>query len=143
MTPHFSLDELIFSNTAIRLDIDNIPTPEALANLEILANGLEAVRAKLYSNPIKVSSGYRCLKLNRALKSRDTSYHVKGLAADFTCPRFGTVPEVMRALADSSIEFDQLILEFNSWIHIGFAEAGAKPRRQMMVIDKSGVKVYK
>ena len=143
MTPHFSLDELIFSNTAIRLDIDNIPTPEALANLEILANGLEAVRAKLYSNPIKISSGYRCLKLNRALKSRDTSYHVKGLAADFTCPRFGTVPEVMRALADSSIEFDQLILEFDSWIHIGFAEAGAKPRRQMMIIDKSGVKVYK
>ena len=143
MTPHFSLDELIFSNTAIRLDIDNIPTPEALANLEILANGLEAVRAKLYSNPIKISSGYRCLKLNRALKSRDTSYHVKGLAADFTCPRFGTVPEVMRALADSSIEFDQLILEFDSWIHIGFAESGAKPRRQMMIIDKSGVKVYK
>jgi len=143
VTPHFSLDELIFSNTAIRLDIDNIPTPEALANLEILANGLEAVRAKLYSNPIKVSSGYRCLKLNRALKSRDTSYHVKGLAADFTCPRFGTVPEVMRALADSSIEFDQLILEFDSWIHIGFAESGAKPRRQMMIIDKSGVKVYK
>ena len=143
MTPHFSLDELIFSNTAIRLDIDNIPTPEALANLEMLANGLEAVRAKLYSNPIKVSSGYRCLKLNRALKSRDTSYHVKGLAADFTCPRFGTVPEVMRALADSSIEFDQLILEFDSWIHIGFAEAGAKPRRQMMVINKSGVSLYK
>ena len=143
MTPHFSLDELIFSNTAIRLDIDNIPTPEALANLEILANGLEAVRAKLYSNPIKISSGYRCLKLNRALKSKDTSYHVKGLAADFTCPRFGTVPEVMRALADSSIEFDQLILEFDSWIHIGFAESGAKPRRQMMIIDKSGVKVYK
>jgi len=143
VTPHFSLDELIFSNTAIRLDIDNIPTPEALANLEILANGLEAVRAKLYSNPIKISSGYRCLKLNRALKSKDTSYHVKGLAADFTCPRFGTVPEVMRALADSSIEFDQLILEFDSWIHIGFAGAGAKPRRQMMIIDKSGVKVYK
>jgi len=143
VTPHFSLDELIFSNTAIRLDIDNIPTPEALANLEILANGLEAVRAKLYSNPIKISSGYRCLKLNRALKSKDTSYHVKGLAADFTCPRFGTVPEVMRALADSSIEFDQLILEFDSWIHIGFAESGAKPRRQMMIIDKSGVKVYK
>lgn len=143
MTPHFTLEELTASYTATRLDIDNMPTPEALANLEILANGLEAVRAKLYSNPIKISSGYRCLKLNRSLKSRDTSYHVRGLAADFICPGFGTVPEVMRVLADSSIEFDQLILEFNSWIHIGFAEATAKPRRQMMVIDKSGVKVYK
>ena len=143
MTPHFTLEELTASYTATRLEIDNMPTPEALANLKILANGLEAVREKLYSNPIKISSGYRCLKLNRTLKSRDTSYHVRGLAADFTCPAFGTVPEVMRALADSSIEFDQLILEFNSWIHIGFAEAIAKPRRQMMVIDKSGVKVYK
>tara|TARA_R110000787_G_scaffold284738_1_gene398821 strand:+ start:18181 stop:18612 length:432 start_codon:yes stop_codon:yes gene_type:complete len=143
VTPHFTLEELTASYTATRLEIDNMPTPEALANLEILANGLEAVREKLYSNPIKISSGYRCLKLNRTLKSRDTSYHVRGLAADFTCPAFGTVPEVMRALADSSIEFDQLILEFNSWIHIGFAEAIAKPRRQMMVIDKSGVKVYK
>lgn len=143
MTPHFTLDELTFSNTATRLNIDNTPTSEALANLEILAQGLEAVREKLYSNPIRISSAYRCYKLNRLLKSRDTSYHVKGLAADFTCHAFGTVPEVMRALADSSIEFDQLILEFNSWIHIGFAGATSKPRRQMMVIDKSGVKVYK
>lgn len=142
MTPHFSLDELIASNTATRLGINNTPTPEALANLEILAHGLEAVRAKLYSNSMRISSGYRCLKLNRKLRSKDTSYHLKGLAADFNCPGFGTVPEIMKALAESSIEFDQLILEFNSWIHIGFAQAGEKPRRQMLVIDKSGAKVY-
>ena len=143
MTPHFNLEEFTFSNTAIRLGIDNTPTEKDKENLLRLAEALEKVREVLGNNPIKISSGYRCLKLNRALKSKDTSYHVKGLAADFTCPRFGTVPEVMRALADSSIEFDQLILEFDSWIHIGFAETGAKPRRQMMIIDKSGVKVYK
>ena len=142
MTPHFSLDELTFSNTAIRLDIDNTPAEAELKNLQRLAEGLEQIRTKLDSNPIKLSSGYRCLKLNRALKSRDTSYHVRGLAADFTCPKFGSVNEVMRAIADSSIEFDQLIFEFDSWIHIGFSEAGAKPRRQMLTIDKKGVRAY-
>jgi len=54
VTPHFSLEELTFSNTAIRLDIDNTPTPEALNNLQMLAEGLEEVRAKLDSNPIKI-----------------------------------------------------------------------------------------
>ena len=142
MTPHFSLDELIFSNTAIRLGIDNTPTEKDKENLKRLAEGLEEVRTKLDSNPIKISSGYRCLKLNRILKSRDTSYHTRGLAADFTCPRFGSVDEVMRAIADSGIEFDQLIYEFDSWIHIGFAEEGVKPRRQMLIIDKKGVRAY-
>ena len=142
MTPHFSLDELIFSNTAIRLDIDNTPTEKDKENLKRLAEGLEEVRAKLDSNPIKISSGYRCLKLNKAVKSRDTSYHTKGLAADFTCPRYGSVKEVMQTLAESSIEFDQLIYEFGSWIHIGFAEEGIKPRRQMLIIDKKGVRAY-
>ncbi len=142
MTPHFSLDELIFSNTAIRLDIDNTPAEAELKNLQRLAEGLEQIRTKLESNPIKISSGYRCLKLNRVLKSRDTSYHTRGLAADFTCPQFGSVGEVMRAIADSSIEFDQLIFEFDSWIHIGFSEASPKPRRQMLTIDKKGVRPY-
>lgn len=142
MTPHFSLAELIASETAEKHGIDNTPTPKALANLQRLAEGLEAVRAKLHNNPMGLSSGYRCLKLNRMVRSRNSSYHRKGLAADFTCPRFGTVPEIMKALADSDIEFDQLILEFNSWIHIGFAMDGRKPRRQKLVIDNSGVKVY-
>ena len=142
MTPHFSLDELTFSSTAIRLEIDNTPAEAELKNLQRLAEGLEQIRTKLDSNAINISSGYRCLKLNRALRSGDTSYHLRGLAADFTCPKFGGVDEVMRAIADSSIEFDQLIYEFNSWIHIGFAEAGAKPRRQMFTIDKKGVRAY-
>ena len=110
LSPHFTLAELSHSNTATRLDIDNTPLAEEIANLEILCEGLEQVRTKLDSRPILISSGFRCLELNRALKSKDTSYHTLGLAADFTCPSFGNIHEVMRALADSSIQFDQLIL---------------------------------
>ena len=142
LSPHFTLAELTHSNTATRLDIDNTPLAEEIANLEILAEGLEQVRTKLESRPILISSGFRCLELNRALKSKDTSYHTVGLAADFICPSFGNVHEVMRTLADSSIQFQQCILEYGQWIHIAFPKQGEKPRRQMMRISKSGVLLY-
>ena len=143
MTPHFNLEEFTFSNTAIRLGIDNTPTEKDKENLLSLAEALEKVREVLGNNPIKISSGYRSLELNRAVKSRDTSYHTRGLAVDFTCPRYGSVPNVMRAIAESEIEFDQLILEFDSWIHLGFAEKDIKPRKQKLVINKQGVSLYK
>ena len=142
MTPHFTLEELIFSNTAVRLDIDNTPDEEALKNLQILAEGLEHVRTKLNGNAIRISSGYRCLPLNRALRSKDTSFHVRGLAADFSCPRYGSPSDVMRILVDSGIEWDQLILEYNSWIHIAFPAEGEMARRQTFAITKEGVKAF-
>jgi len=142
MTPHFNLDELTRSDTATRLNIDNAPTEEALDNLKILAQGLENVRTKLDGNAIRISSGYRCLVLNRALRSKDTSQHIMGLAADFTCSGYGGVDDVMRTLVSSSIEYDQLILEFDRWIHISFPESGETARRHTFVIDRNGVKSY-
>jgi hypothetical protein len=142
LTPHFSLDELTRSDTAKRLDIRNDPNDVQVANLHTLAEGLEQVRTKLNSNPIWVTSGFRSMDLNRAIKSKDTSYHTFGLAADFTCPGYGDVPQVMRTLANSSIEFDQLILEHGSWIHIAFPKGTDKPRRQMLSISSSGVLIY-
>jgi hypothetical protein len=142
LTPHFSLNELTRSDTAKRLDIRNEPNDVQIANLHTLAEGLEQVRTKLNSNPIWVTSGFRSMDLNRVIKSKDTSYHTYGLAADFTCPNYGDVPQVMRTLANSSIEFDQLILEHGSWIHIAFPKGTDKPRRQMLSISSSGVLIY-
>ena len=142
LSPHFSLDELTRSDTAKRLDIRNEPNDVQIANLHTLAEGLEQVRTKLNSNPIWVTSGFRSMDLNRVIKSKDTSYHTYGLAADFTCPGYGDVHQVMRTLAKSSIEFDQLILEHGAWIHIAFPKGTDKPRRQMLRISNSGVLIY-
>jgi len=142
LTPHFTLHELTHSDTATRLDIDNTPNDVQKNNLMTLAEGLELVRTKLDGHAIRVSSGFRSMDLNRALRSKDTSYHTYGLAADFTCPGFGDVQYIMRTLSRSSIEFDQLILEFGSWIHIAFPQGTDKPRRQMLAISKSGVRIY-
>ena len=142
LTPHFTLHELTHSDTATRLDIDNTPTKAAKNNLKILAEGLEEVRSTLNGTPITISSGYRCLELNRLLKSKDTSAHVLGLAADFSCNRYASVKEVMEVLSSSSVEFDTLILEFNSWIHIAFPKKGAAPSYRIYEIDKKGIRLY-
>ncbi len=136
LTAHFTLAELTASDTAERLGIVNRPDDEALDNLHTLAAGLERVRAVL-GVPVVITSAYRCGKLNSAIKSKPTSAHVKGLAADFRAPGFGTVAEVAQHLASyaESIGFDQLILEGTgpgAWIHVAFKPPGELPRMQLL-----------
>ena len=106
---------------AIRNGIDNTPTPIIIANLTKLANKLEQVRV-LFNYPIIISSGYRCLRLNRLAKGTYNSAHMLGLAADFTIPKFGTPYRVCKTIRDAKVDFDQLILEYDSWTHLGLAD---------------------
>jgi hypothetical protein len=142
LSEHFTLKELTRSQTASRHGIDNTPNEEQIENLKTLTKGLELVRTKLDNNPINISSGFRCQDLNSRLGSKRTSRHTLGLAADFTCDRYDDVNGVFTVLADSSIEFHQLILEYDSWIHISFPKEGEKPRKQIFIIDKQGVRAY-
>ena len=140
LSKHFSLEELTQSDTAVRLDIDNTPSEEVMDNLKFLAEKLEDVRV-LLRNPMLVSSGYRSLLLNRHLGSRDTSSHVKGLAVDFISPSFGTPEDIVKAIVESNTQYDQVILEFNRWVHLSFAKEN--PRLQALIIDKQGVRTFK
>ena len=118
MSLHFSVDELCYSETAIRLCILNIPDPVVLANMSILAAGMEQVR-ELLGKPIYISSGYRSPELNKAINGAKSSDHLLGYAADFTCPAFGAPLDIVRAIAASDINFGQLIQE-GRWVHISF-----------------------
>lgn len=117
MSQHFSLDEFTASQTASRKGIDNTPPADIVANLRLLAATLEHVRSLLDNHAIRISSAYRCLALNRAVGSSDTSAHVQGYAVDFTCPGFGAPQAVANKIAESPIKFDQLIYE-GTWIHM-------------------------
>ena len=141
-SPNFSMDELTHSDTAARHGIDNTPNDNEKENLYKLAMEMEDVRELLNNKPIFVSSGYRCLALNELLGSKKTSAHTKGLAADFTCRQFGTPNEIVFALINSSIPYDQVILEFNRWVHISFCEDQETPRRQALIINKQGTMLY-
>ena len=137
LSPHFTLDELTFSQTAERLGLNNDPGPEVLAALKRTALGLEAVRVRLGGAPILVSSGYRAPPVNAAVGGSPSSQHMRGEAVDFTAPRFGVPRQIVDALADSDVPYDQLILEFGRWVHISFS---GNPRRHALVIDRSGAR---
>jgi len=141
-SPNFSMDELTHSDTAARHGIDNTPNDNEKENLYKLAMEMEDVRELLNNKPIFISSGYRCLALNKLLGSKKTSSHIKGLAADFTCRQFGTPNEIVFAIINSKIEFDQIILEHNSWVHISFCKDEETPRKQAISINKDGVMLY-
>lgn len=143
LSPHFTLEELTASETADRQGIDNQPTDVKVKNhLKFLAKNLEDVRECLGS-PIHINSAYRSLVVNALLGSKPKSAHVKGLAADFVCPEFGTPKEIVKRLSSSNVAYDQLILEFDRWVHIGFAEEGYIPRKQVLIIDKQGTRQFK
>jgi zinc D-Ala-D-Ala carboxypeptidase len=146
LSPHFNLDEFTNSEYAERHGIDNTPGLTELANLRMTAAGMELVRDALNDNPITITSGFRCLELNKAIGSSNKhSQHPKGQACDFKCPAFGNPLQIVTTLTKSGIKYDQLILEFwnggnTGWVHISFAH---NPRRQNLIIDKRGVRPFK
>ena len=119
MTAHFSFEELTASQKAATLHLNNAPNEQHMKNLQILANGLEQVRA-LLNAPMSISSGYRSPALNSAVGGVSNSAHLDGFAADFTAPQFGTPLEIVEFLSKSTIQFDQIIQE-GTWVHISFA----------------------
>lgn len=139
LSPNFSLSELTASQSAARRGLDNTPSQQVLDNLLFLTKNLEDVRS-LLGTAILISSGYRSPALNKLIGGSKTSQHAVGLAADFTSPRFGTPAEIVKAIKASNINFCQLILEYDSWVHISFSRIN--PRRQTLIIDHQGTRLH-
>lgn len=118
LSPNFTLAEFTASDTASRLGIDNTPGAVTVGRLKTVAAALERVRT-LLGHPIIITSGYRSPALNAKVPgSSDTSAHTQGWAADFRCPGFGPPLKVCQAIADSGLQFDQVISEYGSWCHL-------------------------
>jgi zinc D-Ala-D-Ala carboxypeptidase len=140
LTPHFTYEELYASEIADRNNIDNEPKEQWIKdNLLVLAQNLESVR-RLLGHPIHVNSAYRCISVNTILGSKPTSAHCKGLAADIVCPAFGNPIDIVNAIIRSNIQYDQVILEYDRWCHIGFSND--TPRLQKLIIDKNGTRNF-
>lgn len=125
LTEHFTLSELIASDTALRLGIQNVPVdPRVTGNLHVLARGLERVRRALGDRPIFITSGYRSPDLNVAVRGSLNSAHLRGLAADIKVQGMAA-REVCQAIANHAdmIGFHQLIHE-GTWTHIAFTDDG-------------------
>lgn len=138
MTPHFSLAELTHTDHRA---FDNTPPPEVMPNLQRVALLMEQVRDVL-ARPIFVTSGYRSKQVNDAVGSKDTSQHRLGCAVDFKCAGL-TPDQIVRKIIAVNLPYDQLIREFDSWTHISVPSvAGATPRKQVLIIDRTGTRAF-
>jgi hypothetical protein len=133
LSPNFTLAELTHSDIAVRRGLDNTPDADSLENLKMLCAYLELVRDILRA-PIIIHSGYRSLKVNIAIGGSSNSAHMRGEAADFTAPQYGTPQEVAKKIIASDIMFDQLIYE-GTWVHFGI---NGMMRRQVLTAHFSG-----
>ena len=139
LTEHFTLEELTHTD---HRELDNTPNDAELDNLVRLAEFLEKVKTVLGGKPIMVNSAFRSKAVNDAVGSKDSSQHRVGCAADLRVPSM-TPDQVVKAIIVSDLGYDQVIREFDRWTHISIPnEVTHAPRKQALIIDKQGTRVY-
>ncbi len=124
LSPHFSLQEMKRSATAITRNIDNEPNAEQVANLQALCQQvLEPIRKRF--GVTRITSAFRSETLNKAVNGAPDSQHLRGEAADIHVSNI-EVGEKMFEFIKSHTDFDQLILERKKgygcwWIHVSYS----------------------
>ena len=132
ITPHFFWNEMLASVEADKNNIINAPITEAQTeNIITTANHMEKIRELLGNNPIIISSCFRSPKVNKLVGGSLTSAHLEGLAVDFVCNGSGDPAKIVSILRkyEKELKFDQLINEFDKWVHIGW---GPKNRGEVI-----------
>ena len=143
---NFSLREFIYSDTAIRLQIDNTPTDEVLVNLQNVCQFiLEPVR-NYFNKPITITSGYRSPELCKAIGSSATSQHTKGEAIDFEI--LGIHNKEVSDWIVNHLDYDQCILEFwkpeepnSGWVHCSYKLSGNR-KQYLRAYKGNGRTIY-
>jgi putative chitinase len=139
LSPSFTLEELTHTD---HREFDNTPNDAEMANLVRLANFLEQVKEVLGGKPIIVNSAFRSAEVNHAVGSSDKSQHRRGCAADIRVPGM-TPDQVVSAIIDSGLPYDQVIREFDRWTHVSIPNTEeAEPRAMALIIDKAGTRAY-
>ena len=139
LTDHFTFEELTHTD---HRQLDNTPNDAELENIKRLAEFLEELKTVLGGKPIMVNSAFRSKAVNDAVGSKDTSQHRIGCAADIRVPAM-TPDQVVRAVIASDLGYDQVIREFDRWTHISIPnQVTGSPRKQALIIDKAGTRVF-
>ena len=134
MQLNFTMSELLHSDIAEKYNISNIPDKQALDNMLLLiVNCLQPLREYI-GKPMNISSGYRSPRLNAhpLIKGKSTSQHITGEAADFTIKGM-TPKQIIEKVKASGVEYDQLINEYNCWVHISYRKSNN--RKQVLYIQ--------
>jgi len=146
LSKNLSLSEVVKSNTATRLGIDNTPNEKIIENLKQTAECVFQPIRDYFESPIYISSGYRSPGLNRAIGGSETSEHCFGFALDLD--QDGKNSGVSNAdifrMIVQYLDFNQLIWEFGDdenpdWVHVSYQKGNNKNQvlRAMRVDGKT------
>ena len=137
ISKHLSFEECTRSGTADKLGIiNNNPNESVIENMKLLAEKVFEPIREHFGKPIHVSSMFRGMPLNQAVKGSITSQHCSGQAMDIDMDSKGkpTNKEVFDYIK-ANLEFDQLLNEFDySWIHVSYVKG--KNRKQVLKAKK-------
>lgn len=145
LTKNFTLDELVWSNTAKSKTIANDPTVRHVDRLlELSRELLQPLRDDV--GPLVVTSGFRSLALNKAIGGSKNSAHMVGYAAD-VIPVKVPLERLMTWFRDTHRSFDQAIIEkagAKEWVHIGLKHpTTGEQRRQLLRYNNGKYTIWK
>ena len=125
ISQHISFKEATRSNTALRLNLNNIPNAYQTTNMVGVAQNVFEPLREYVGGAIKINSFFRSEKLKRAIGGSSKSQHCDGRAIDID-DTFGhaTNAQMFQYIKDN-LSFDQLIWEFGNstnpaWIHVSY-----------------------
>ena len=135
LSKNLSLAEVVRSETAKRLYIDNTPSKDHIENLKIIAEKVFQPIRDHFKCPVHISSGYRSQDLNNALRgSSKTSLHMTGQALDIDMDFTDVSNKDVFNFIKDKLKFDTLIWELGEespkWIHVTYREG--KNRNQIL-----------
>jgi hypothetical protein len=123
LSSHFTLREMTRSAAAEKLGIDNVPNEDQIARLRSLCEAVvEPLRRRF--GPLRINSGFRCEKLNRAVGGSEKSQHMRGEAADLVPLAAGIIDLALFAV-DRGLPFDQFIVyPDEKFVHVSHRSDG-------------------
>lgn len=151
LTNNFTLEELVKSQTALRLGLDNTPSEEVISNLRVLCEKVLQPIRDHFAKGVAVSSGYRSMAVNAAVGGVNAaggkpSDHTRGMAADIEIP--GVANAELAKWIQDNLEFTQLILEFytqgipdSGWVHVSYDPSNLK-KQSLTAVKQNGKTVY-
>jgi hypothetical protein len=149
LSEHLDLSEVTRSESAKRNGISNMPTEQHIANFKLLAEKVFEPIRNHFRCPIHISSGYRSIELNRAVKGSLTSQHCQGEAIDIDMDGStnGVTNKMVFDYIKDNLEFDQLIWEFGTasnpdWVHVSYESTGKQRKQILKAIRTNGKTSY-
>lgn len=125
ISEHISYKEGVYSITATRLGIDNIPNQYEFANMQVLAENVFEPLRNWVKGPIKINSFFRGPELNKAIGGSSKSQHCQGRAIDIDDSYGHKTNAEMYEWIKKNLDFDQMIWEFGTdenpnWVHVSY-----------------------